>query len=328
MFKNVMAYRIGPDWNISLEQLEEALGTNRFVECGASQDKSVGWAEPRGQAHGPLVESIGGQWILKLQIETKAVPGSVVRRKAEERIQEIEATTGRKPGKKEAREIKEDIVLTLLPLAFSKQSSVTVWFDMASRLMMTDAASSGKSDEVITALVRVLDGLPLTLLQTTVSPQAAMSQWLLAQSDDELPPAFSVERECVLKSSSEDQAMVKFTRHLLATDEVRKHVMEGKLPTQLALSWEGKASFVLTETLVLKKIAYLDGVMDETGDNEDKFDADVALSTGMLGPLLADLIDALGGEMSFLATPAQAASSAPAPDAAHAAQEPNDSPFV
>jgi recombination associated protein RdgC len=318
-----MAYRIGPDWNISLEQLEAALGTNRFVECGASQDKSVGWTEPRGQAHGPLVESIGGQWILKLQIETKAVPGSVVRRKAEERIQEIEATTGRKPGKKEAREIKEDIVLTLLPLAFSKQSSVTVWFDMASRLMMTDAASTGKSDEVITALVRVLDGLPLTLLQTTVSPQAAMSQWLLALSDDELPPAFSVERECVLKSASEDQAMVKFTRHLLATDEVRKHVMEGKLPTQLALSWEGKASFVLTETLVLKKIAYLDGVMDETGDNEDKFDADVALCTGMLGPLLADLIDALGGEMSFLAMPA--GSSAPVPDAA---QDPNDSPFV
>jgi recombination associated protein RdgC len=249
------------------------------------------------------VESIGGHWILKLQIETKAVPGSVVRRKADERIQEIEATTGRKPGKKESREIREDIVHTLLPLAFAKQSSVMVWFDMEARLMMTDAASQGKSDEVITALVRVLDGLPLTLLQTTTSPQAAMSQWLLAQSDDDLPPAFSVERECVLKSGSEDQAMVKFTRHLLATDEVRKHVLEGKLPTQLALSWEGKASFSLTETGVLKKVAYFDGVMDATGDNEDKFDADVILSTGMLGPLLADLVDALGGEMHFAAAP-------------------------
>ena len=298
-----MAYRIGADWTTSLTQLEEALETARFVECSPSQDKSVGWTEPRGQAHGPLVESIGGQWILKLQIETKAVPGAVVRRKADERIQEIETTTGRKPGKKESREIREDIVHALLPLAFSKQSSVMVWFDMEARLMMTDAASQGKSDEVITALVRVVDGLPLTLLQTTVSPQTAMAQWLLAQSDDELPPAFSVERECVLKSANEDQAMVKFTRHLLATDEVRKHVIEGKLPTQLALSWEGKASFVLSETGVLKKVTYLDGVMGETGDKEDKFDADALLSTGLLGPLLADLVEALGGEMKFASAP-------------------------
>ena len=302
MFKNVMAYRIGADWTISLTALEQALDTYRFVECSPSQDKSVGWTEPRGEAHGPLVESVAGQWILKLQIETKAVPGAVVRRKADERIQEIEASTGRKPGKKESREIREDIVHSLLPQAFAKQSTVTVWIDMGARLLLTDAASQGKSDEVITALVRVLDGLPLTLLQTTVSPQSAMSQWLLAMDDEALPPAFSVERECVLKSGNEDQAVVKFTRHLLATDEVRKHVSEGKLPTQLALSWEGKASFVLTENLVLKKVTFLDGVMNETGGEDDPFDTDVTLATGTLGPLLRDLLDALGGEMQFSAT--------------------------
>lgn len=322
MFKNVMAYRIGADWSISLTQLEQALDTYRFVECGPSQDKSVGWTEPRGEAHGPLVESVAGQWILKLQIETKAVPGAVVRRKADERIQEIEATTGRKPGKKESREIREDIVHSLLPQAFAKQSAVMVWIDMASRLLLTDAASQGKSDEVITALVRVLDGLPLTLLQTTVSPQAAMSQWLLAMDDEALPPAFSVERECVLKSGNEDQAVVKFTRHLLATDEVRKHVSEGKLPTQLALSWEGKASFVLTESLVLKKVTYLDGVMEETGGDDDKFDTDVTLATGTLRPLLRDLLDALGGEMAFSAAAPIPAASQDSP------ADLSDSPFV
>jgi len=39
--------------------------------------------------------------------------------------------------------------------------------------------------------------------------------------------------------------------------------------------------------------------MDESGTdkNEDRFDADVALSTGLLGPLIDSLLDALGGEM-------------------------------
>jgi recombination associated protein RdgC len=110
-----------------------------------------------------------------------------------------------------------------------------------------------------------------------------------------------VERETVLKSTGEDAASVRFTRHHLGNDDVRKHVMEGKLPTQLALSWDGRVAFVLTETLQLKKVQYLDGVMDESGTdkNEDRFDADVALSTGLLGPLIDSLIEALGGEMEL-----------------------------
>ena len=94
MFKNVMVYRIGEGWSPSLSDVESALQGARFVECGATQDKSVGWAEPRGQDHGPLVESVGGQWIAKLVIESKAVPGNVVRRKLDEQLAEIELATG------------------------------------------------------------------------------------------------------------------------------------------------------------------------------------------------------------------------------------------
>ena len=58
MFKNVMVYRIGEGWRPSLADAEQALQAARFVECGPTQDKSVGWTEPRGQAHGPLLESV------------------------------------------------------------------------------------------------------------------------------------------------------------------------------------------------------------------------------------------------------------------------------
>ena len=67
MFKNVMVYRIAEGWSPNLSDVEAALQAARFVECGATQDKSIGWVEPRGQAHGPLVESVGGQWIAKLR---------------------------------------------------------------------------------------------------------------------------------------------------------------------------------------------------------------------------------------------------------------------
>jgi len=55
-------------------------------------------------------------------------------------------------------------------------------------------------------------------------------------------------------------------------------------------------------------VQFLDGVMDESGTdkNEDRFDGDVALSTGLLGPLLDSLIEALGGEMELGAEAAPA----------------------
>ena len=300
MFKNLTIYRLQPGWAPSIEAMEAALDGARFTPCGATQDKSVGWVEPRGQAHGPLVESVAGQRILKLMIETKTVPSAKVRQWAQYEADNIEATTGRKPGKKEMKELREDALLALLPQAFERQAAVWVWIDLANGWICTDATSQGKLDEVVTALVRAFDGLSITLLQTSVAAQTAMTQWLSATTPDEWPDGFAIERECELKSGDEEQSVVKFNRHNLVTEEVRQHIAEGKLPTRVAMSWEGRIGFVLTEALQLKKINFLEGVLDDRpGEGENGFDADVALATGELQKLLPDLVAALGGELAF-----------------------------
>jgi recombination associated protein RdgC len=297
VFKNVMVYRIGDGWRPSFEQIEQALDAERFVPCGASQEKAMGWVKPRGETHGPLVEAVNGQRILKLKIETRGVPGSVVTRKAKERSAQIEATEGRKPGKKEMKEIKEDVKLSLMPMAFSKESSVWVWFDPVTQLLVVDAGSQAKADEVITMLIKSFVGLSLSLINTQISPQSAMASWLITQ---EAPAGFSVDRECELKAADESKSVVRYVRHALDTDEVKQHVESGKLPTRLALTWEGRVSFSLTGALQLKKITFLDVVFEATSAEKDEgFDADVAIATGELCKLLPDLFEALGGEMAL-----------------------------
>ena len=259
MFKNLIVYRLGEGWTASMEQVEAALDKARYVECGASQEKAVGWVEPRGDAHGPLLESVGGQWILKFMIEVKSVPGSVLNRKAKERAQQIEQTTGRKPGKKETKELKEEIRQSLLPMAFSKQGSVLVWIDQAARLLMIEAGSQGRADEVVTALVKSLDGFAVALLDTQISPVSAMAEWLTTQE----PPAdFAIEQECELKAGDESKSVVRYGRHPLDTEEVKQHIAQGKLPTKLALAWDERVSFVLTEGMQLKKINFKDVVFE------------------------------------------------------------------
>ncbi len=114
------------------------------------------------------------------------------------------------------------------------------------------------------------------------------------------PAGFSVDRECELKAADESKSVVRYVRHPLDTDEVKQHVEAGKLPTRLAMTWEGRVSFSLTEALQLKKVTFLDVVFENaTSDNDEGFDADVAIATGELQQLLPDLIASLGGEQAL-----------------------------
>lgn len=318
MFKNLTVYRMGPDWAASAAEIEVVLDKERFVACGATQQKSSGWVEPRGEAHAPLVEVVDGHMLLKLMTEQRVVPGSVVKRRTEEIAEQMEKNTGRKPGKKIMKELKEQALLELLPMAFTKQSVTRVWIAPKQRLLMLDCGSQSKADEVVTMLINANQGLALSLIQTEMSPAVAMTHWL---GSGEPPYQFTIDRECELKSTDEMKSVVRYARHDLDTDEVKQHIVSGKVPTRVAMTWRDRVSFILSESMQLKKVAFLDvvfeGPMAAAGkmDKGEAFDADAAIATGELIELIPDLLEALGGEqvMGLGATPpAMDAPAAPA----------------
>lgn len=296
MFKNAIFFRIGQAWTPDLQALEQGLKTQRFTPCGPTQQTSYGWIEPRGQEHGPMVESIGGHWILKLCIETKKVPASHVQSKLIERLKKIESSTGRKPGRKESKEIKEEILLDLLPHAFPTQGVLTIWIDPDDHMMVIDATAMGKADTAVTALVQILEQFSITKVQTETTPATQMSHWLRT---DEAPYNFSVDRECELKAVDESKSVVKYGRHPLDILEVKQHIQQGKVPTKLAMTWADRVSFVLTDALVLKKITFLEGVYEGADKAADSFDTDFAIMTGELKTAFKDLVNAHEGELAL-----------------------------
>lgn len=149
MFKNLILYRLKPESQFNLALLEEVLATQAFTSCGASQPQSLGWIPPRGIKHGPLVEAIGGQWIIKLQTESKILPAAVVEERVNELAKTIEEQTGRKPGRKQRKDLKEQATLDLLPKAFSKRSAMLAWIDPEGRTLAIDTSS----DTLFTAVV-------------------------------------------------------------------------------------------------------------------------------------------------------------------------------
>jgi recombination associated protein RdgC len=316
MFKSACFFRIADNFELpDRDALERVLQKGRFVPCGPTQPESSGWVPPRGNKSKVLAEVVGGHLILKLCTEKRAVPASAVKAAVEERVERYKAETGneRVPAKVK-KEFKEEVLLDLLPRAFSKKSHTLLWLDPKAKMLVVDAGSLSAADRVVSSLLAALLDVPgagpaldLQLVNTQSSPAASMSHWL---STREAPWHFTVDRDCELKAADEQKSAVRYARHTLDIDEVAQHIAAGKVPTQLALTWNERVSFMLTEAGQLRRIKMLDVVLKEAedakGKEEDNFDANAAILTGELSQLVPDLMEALGGEMAAPAIEAAA----------------------
>ena len=306
MFKSACFFRIADDFTLpDLAALERMLQKARFVPCGPTEPESTGWVPPRSKGK-VLAEQVDGHLLVKLCTEKRAVPSSAIKAAVEEKVERYKQETGneRVPAKVK-KEFKEEVLLDLLPRAFSKRSTTLLWLDAKQRFLVVDAGSLGAADRVVSSLLAALLEVPgagpaldLQLVHTQSSPSASMAHWL---STREAPWRFTVDRDCELKSADEQKSVVRYARHTLDIDEVAQHIAAGKVPTQLAMTWNDRVSFVLTEAGQVRKIKFLDVVLKEAEDgagrNEDNFDTNAAILTGELSALIPDLLEALGGEM-------------------------------
>jgi recombination associated protein RdgC len=193
------------------------------------------------------------------------------------------------------REIREQVALALLPRAFVRRRFTWGWIDPVHGWLVIDAASPARAEEFVEHLRKSLDGLPVWRLKVKQSPAAAMTGWV---ASGDAPAGFTLDQD--LELSSAEEAKVRYVKHTLEGEEVRRHVAGGKTATKLAMTWNDRISFVLTDNLQLKRLAFLDLLKEENenqANNEDeRFDLDFTLMTGEVARLLDDLVEALGGE--------------------------------
>ncbi|AIP33365.1 exonuclease, RdgC family protein [Paraburkholderia xenovorans LB400] len=289
--------------------MQKWLAPHAFAPGNSVEMQSHGWASPRENDSGDsLVYSLNGQMLLVFRAEKKLLPASVVTQVTRARALELEEQQGFKPGRKQMRELKEQVTDELLPRAFSIRRDTRVWIDCRNGWLVIDAASQAVADEVRGLLVKSIDQLPLGTVRVTHSPVAAMTGWLLA---GEGPAGFTLDQDTELRSPAEGNATVRYVGHTLDAEDMRRHIEAGKQCMRLAMTWNDRVSFVLTPSLTIKRITPLDVLKeasDPTAQNDDeRFDSDVTLMTAELDRMLCDLLDALGGEQGEAIAQAAAA---------------------
>lgn len=299
-FKNLKIYKLDSDKLTPGVSLTEQLARGPFERCASNQPVSRGWVSPRN--NGELIHVQNGNVLIALRTEERIMPSSAINREVAERAEKMAAEQGYKPGRKQLKELKERVIEELMPRTLTKQHTTFAWIDLNNNTLAIDASTEGKAEAVIEHLRHCLDEFPLKPLHTNVSPQSAMADWL---ASGEAPSGFTIDRDCELKSVGEEKATVRYVRHPLGDEvheEIKAHLAAGKLPTKLALTWDDRLSFILTDTLHIKRIAFLDIVKEQAEQDgettmEEQFDADFALMTGELSRTITHVIDALGGEV-------------------------------
>jgi recombination associated protein RdgC len=227
------------------------------------------------------------------------LPTAVVREAVQEKIDEIALQQDRKVGRKEKADIKDEIIVDLLPRAFTKSTLIYAYIDPANDWIIVDSASANRSEDLLKLLRESLGSLKVKPLEVNHAPADTMTRWVVGQ-----PPAdMLVSDECELKEPIEQGGVIRMRGVDLTGQEVQQYLNDGWQITRLSMLWAERIRFVLSDDLSIKRLRFMGLVMDETNDvdSEDeaaRFDTDFSLMSMELSRFIPILCDAMGGVKS------------------------------
>lgn len=297
-FSNIFFYKLTKPFDLDQETLEARLQDFAFTPCGNLDVTKTGWVPALGKHSQLFSHYSDGNVLLCLKKEEKIIPASVINEMLEEKVQEIEAKESRPVKRAEKTTLKEEIMHTLLPRAFTRSSRLMGYIDTKNSMVVVNVASASKAEDFLAILRKSLGSLPVVPVVGESTPEMFMTQWL---KSNELPEGFGLTQEAEMKALEEEGAIAKFKQQDLQSEEVLAQLEHGKYVVQLGMQWHENVSFVLTEDLALKRIKYADVLKEQNEDipKEElmaKLDADFALVSGELNLLIADICKVIGFE--------------------------------
>ncbi len=295
-FRNLQIYQLSETFTASAEELHEALLEKSFKPCQGLDKHTIGWTSPLGKHGDQLVHSTNGCLMLCMRREDRILPASVVRDSVEEKVDEIEAKEARTVGRKEKNDIKDEVIVDLLPRAFTKSSRSYGYIDPKNNRVILNCTTSNKAEEMLTLIRDSLGSFKVRPLAVNSAPSAIMTDWV----KNTAPADVEISDECELKEPVENGGVIRIRGVDLGSDEVQQHLNSGKVASKLAIEWQQRISCVLVEDLSIKRLKFMDLVMEEASDTaaDDevmRFDADFALMSLELSRFIPVLCEYLGG---------------------------------
>ncbi len=299
-FKHLHLYRLHDAPELSSDALASALQEHAAKPLGNADARRLGWTAPGGRmGGGQLVHEIQSHRLLSALRQERLLPASVVKEEVDELVADIEASESRKVTRKEKTAFKEQVTENLLPRAFVRSQKIDLWWDTKGQMIGINASSRTRAEDILDLLRETLGSLKVTPLSSQTLPIRAMTTWLgdVASRPADLQLGDQVE----LKAKGDD-GVLRARQVDLDSDEIQQLLESGRQASKLAISLEGRLSFVLHDDLALKSLRFGDALIEEADHADDGDDAlarletDFILMAQALSTDIPRLIEWLGGE--------------------------------
>ncbi|MBG2914323.1 recombination-associated protein RdgC [Proteus cibarius] len=297
-FKNILVYRLNKEIALSMDELEQQLASLAFTPCSSQDMTRTGWVSPMGDRGEALIHVAGKQVMMCARKEDKILPATVIKQALQDKVEKLEGEQGRKLKKTEKATLKDEVVHTLLPRAFSKFSQTFIWLDLEKQLVIVDSGSAKRAEDNLALLRKTLGSLPVVPLNFNESVELKMTEWVRS---GELPAGFTLMDEAELKAVLDEGGVIRCKKQELVSDEIATHIEAGKFVTKLSVDWEDRLQFMLCDDGSIKRIKFSETLREQNDDIDkadfaQRFDADFVLMTGELSALIERVTEVLGGE--------------------------------
>ncbi|EJB8454894.1 recombination-associated protein RdgC [Vibrio parahaemolyticus] len=295
--KHAMVYRHNLEFSFDLDKLEEQMKHFEFVPCRETEKQKFGWTPALANNSENFVHRGEQYALIVAKKEVKDIPSAVIKEALNSKVEEMEKTEGRPLRKKEKDALKDDLMLDLLPRAFSKYTFFSVFINTKTNLVVVDASSFKAAEDVLALLRKTIGSLPVVPAVPVKSLEVMMTEWV---KNNDVPSGFALQNDIKLVSVLEEGGIAQFKKQEIGSDEIKACIEADKVVSDLKMDWQNQIDFTLSEKGTIKNLRFSDRIQDQNADipREDvlaRMDADFCLASGELFAFLKSLYTELGG---------------------------------
>lgn len=158
------------------EAFRQALSDLRFGELSPSQSGGHGFVATDGE----FLRTFHGGYGFTVRFDEKVVPPSALRAELERLVKNVEDQTGRKPGRKERKGIKDEARLNLTLKALARTVHVNCYYHVEQKLLIVASTSQKLCDMTVSLLVNALETMKTSTIHVSVRSNLTkrLQQWV------------------------------------------------------------------------------------------------------------------------------------------------------
>ncbi len=272
MIKNAITYQVKlPSDSNELREFITDESMSKKPE--PDQRFNVGFTEKFGQR----VIDFDGGYVFFVEVWDKKLKGKIINQLVDEKVSHIEKTEDRVVGRKEKRELKDEIIFDQLRKTEPERTLITVFYHIESGLMIVDTTNTNHSDLVTGHMIHTVGAIEATTIYIDQANGVTehVTQ-MIERENDWFMNDFQIDGLIVLGSPHGEEVRFKGSAwHELSEDREKQTIYElikeslYKV-TQFRLSDE-YMSFTLSKDFKFSQIKFASSPEPEQFEDEQEF---------------------------------------------------------